>query len=212
MYIPSDSSSYGDRGGAGRTFFGLSVKSGQPVANGLPGNGGTPPQLQNSANIRVNRTSNGRMQLYSYHLNRSDANRHAPGASEPYLTIGPDGKPRRNVPYYHYGDGKNMQTQWPENQWFTMCLDIVMNGYDANGKALANGLSRLTLYDNSGRSLGTAEYPNAVYSRDPSGYVSGIQFDEKWDSETGNKGAESNTYYRNYQVFLPDTSRPGCGG
>lgn len=208
-YFPDDGSDFLSTGG--RLSLGLTVDSGEPVPNGMPGNGGTPPFLQNSASIRLQR-QRGRAQLYSYHLDRGNPGRecgvvnNTPG----YLGVDEDGNPRRNVPYYHYGCPSDMRAPFPVGEWFTLCQDVVMNTYDANGRALANGMSSVSMYDSEGMLLGTAGFNNVVYSRDPSGYVKGVQFTEKWNNEFGNTGADSNTYYRNYQIFTPDTSNPAC--
>jgi hypothetical protein len=216
MYIPDDGSSYspnaGGKGAGGRTLFGLGVNSGKRVEGMFAGNGGTPPHLQYSANIRMNRQNDGRMQLYSYHLNRSDAGRKAFEDSREgaYLSFGPDGKPRRTVPYFHFGDAKTLSPEWPMNQWFTVCMDVTLNTYDANGKALANGLSRLSMYGNASNLLGSTQFSDAIYSRDPSGFISSIQFDEKWNSEKRNSGKDSNSYYRKYQILLEDKENSQC--
>ena len=216
IYIPDDGSSYspsaGGKGAGGRTLFGLGVNSGKRVEGMFAGNGGTPPHLQYSANIRMNRQNDGRMQLYSYHLNRSDAGRKAIEESREgaYLSFGPDGKPRRTVPYFHFGDAKTLPTEWPMNQWFTVCMDVALNTYDAKGEALADGLSRLSMYGNDGGLLGSTQFSNVIYSRDPSGFISSIQFDEKWNSETGNSRKNSNSYYRNYQILFGDQNNTQC--
>lgn len=216
MYIPDDGSSYspsaGRKGAGGRTLFGLGVNSGQRTDNMFVGNGGTPPHLQYSVNIRMNRQGDGRMQLYSYHLNRSDVGLKSIEESRngAYLAFDGEGRARRELPYFHFGDAKVVKSKWPLNEWFRMCMDVVINNYDENENPLANGLSKLSMYDKNNNIINSSSFRNVVYSRDSSGFVSSIQFDEKWNSETGNSGLDSNSYYRNFQVFFPNTGKLEC--
>ncbi|MEL6761607.1 MAG: hypothetical protein AAFP04_14565, partial [Myxococcota bacterium] len=111
-----------------------------------------------------------------------------------------------NQECYNPGLNSFLDMKYPANEWLTACVDVNVNTFDGNGKPIADGSAIASIYDSKGDLIGRGGQEGAVFARDSSGYVSSLFSSEMWNRADRNRPTcPSRYYYRNYQVFLPDS-------
>ncbi len=179
MYIPTDFQPTA----SGRLPLGIHVSG---DGQGCGGTGGCLPSDAGDSTIRLqNRISGSSFRLadYSYHLDRTTAPVTGVGGSDPSI--------KTRV----YGQGHAMDAVVPKGEWVTVVMQLTLNTPDQ-----ANGSSKVILYNNAGKLLGSAGFTGVTYRTGPGWKITGMIGDHKFNTKDVPTRVQS-LYFRNYKMY-----------